>query len=68
MEDQIAPHWHKSSYSGNGGSDCVEVARALPRSVTIRDSKDPRGPVLTMEPAEWQDFIAEVKAGGHDLA
>ena len=68
MEDQIAPCWHKSSYSGNGGSDCVEVARDLPRTVAVRDSKDPHGPVLTMEPTEWREFIAEVKAGRHDLA
>ena len=68
MEDQIAPRWHKSSHSGNGGSDCVEVAPELPRTVTVRDSKDPHGPVLTMEPAEWREFIAEVKAGRHDLA
>jgi hypothetical protein len=44
----------------------VEVARDLPRTVAVRDSKDPHGPVLTMEPAGWRDFIAEVKAGRHD--
>lgn len=67
MEDEIAPRWHKSSYSGNGGVDCVEVARNLPHVVAIRDSKDPHGPVLTVAPAQWRDFIAEVKAGQHDL-
>jgi hypothetical protein len=45
----------------------VEVARDLPRTVAVRDSKDPHGPVLAMEPAEWRDFIAEVKSGRHDL-
>ena len=60
--------WRKSSYSGNGGSDCVEVARDLPRTVAVRDSKDPHGPVLTMAPTEWREFIVEVKAGQHDLA
>ena len=88
MEDQVVPSWRKSSYSGNGGSncvevgavwrkssfsgngggDCVEVARTLPRTVAVRDSKDPHGPILAMEPAEWREFIAEVKAGRHDLA
>ncbi|HET7246666.1 MAG TPA: DUF397 domain-containing protein [Streptosporangiaceae bacterium] len=42
--------------------------RARPRTVAARDSKDPHGPVLTMEPTEWREFIAEVKAGRHDLA
>jgi hypothetical protein len=60
--------WRKSSYSGNGGANCVEVAHELPRTVAVRDSKDPQGPVLTMEPADWLEFIAGVKAGRHDLA
>jgi hypothetical protein len=63
---EVGAAWRKSSYSGNGGVDCVEVARDLPRTVAVRDSKDPHGPVLTMEPAGWRDFIAEVKAGRHD--
>ncbi len=65
---EVGAAWRKSSYSGNGGADCVEVARDLPRTVAIRDSKDPHGPVLTMAPAGWRDFIADVKAGRHDLA
>jgi Domain of unknown function (DUF397) len=28
MEELIQPRWRKSSHSGNGGGDCVEVARA----------------------------------------
>jgi hypothetical protein len=66
MEDQIEPRWRKSSYSGNGGGDCVEVARNLPGIVGVRDSKDPHGPVLFVEPGRWRDFIAGVKAGQHD--
>jgi hypothetical protein len=68
VEDQIMPLWRKSSYSGNGGSDCVEVARNLPGVVAVRDSKNPSGPVLTVESAEWRDFIAGMKASRHDLA
>jgi hypothetical protein len=64
---QVEPRWQKSSYSGNGGADCVEIARNLPRVVVIRDSKNPHGPVLTVEPAQWRDFIADVKADRHDL-
>jgi hypothetical protein len=67
VEDQIAPRWRKSSYSGNGGGDCVEVARNLAHAVAVRDSKDPHGPVLTVTPAGWRDFIADMKAGQRDL-
>lgn len=63
MEDTIDPLWRKASYSGNGGGSCVEVACDLPGTVAIRDSKDPDGPVLTIEPADWRHFIADVKAG-----
>lgn len=66
MEDQVEPRWQKSSYSGNGGGDCVEVARNLPNVVAVRDSKNPDGPVLMITPAEWRKFIADIKAGLHD--
>ena len=59
--------WRKSSRSGSNGGNCVEVARNLPGVVAVRDSKNPGGPVLTVGPAGWQDFIAGVKAGHHDL-
>jgi len=59
--------WRKSSYSGNGG-ECVEVARNLRRVVAVRDSKDPHGPILTVESAEWRHFLNGVKAGRYDLA
>jgi hypothetical protein len=68
MEDQVEPRWHKSSYSGNGGGDCVEVARNLPHVVAVRDSKDSHGPVLTFRAADWQEFINDIKAGHHDLS
>ena len=65
---EVGTAWRKSSYSGNGGGNCVEVARNLPRAVAVRDSKDPGGPVLTIESTGWRGFIADVKAGRHDLA
>ncbi|HEX4061587.1 MAG TPA: DUF397 domain-containing protein [Streptosporangiaceae bacterium] len=62
--------WRKSSRSGNGSQQngCVEVARNLPGTVAVRDSKDPHGPVLAVVPAGWRHFIADVKAGRSDLA
>jgi hypothetical protein len=60
-------NWRKASYSTTNGGGCVEVATDLPELVAVRDSKDPDGPVLVFTPADWQDFIADLKAGRHDL-
>ncbi|MGW0760294.1 DUF397 domain-containing protein [Streptomyces sp. NPDC002814] len=48
--------WRKSSYSGDQGGDCVEIAEA-PTCVAIRDSKNPAGPMLTLDPAAFSTFI-----------
>ncbi|WP_169982098.1 DUF397 domain-containing protein [Microbispora sp. H10836] len=56
--------WRRSSKCNNG--TCVEVA-AGPNEVRIRDSKDPEGPQLRVKPKEWRSFLAEVKAGAHDV-
>jgi hypothetical protein len=61
VEDQIEPRWRKSSYSGNGGSDCVEVATDRPGIVAVRDSKNPDGPVLIIRKDEWASFITRVR-------
>jgi len=59
--------WRKSSYSANQG-ECVEVATGQPGAVAVRDSKDPRGAAVTLAPAGWREFVADVKAGRRDLA
>ncbi|MEE1798689.1 DUF397 domain-containing protein [Streptomyces sp. JV176] len=51
----------KSSYSG-GTPDCVEVARNIPGTVAVRDSKNQAGPVLLLTPAAWSAFAATVPA------
>jgi hypothetical protein len=60
--------WRKSSYSNGNGGACVEVARNLPDTVAVRDSKDPDGPTLAFAPEPWQAFTARVKSGHFDLA
>jgi hypothetical protein len=58
MESTIL-NWRKSSYSGNGGSSCVEVGKT--DRVLVRDTTDRTGPVLTFSPSAWRRFAAQVK-------
>ena len=52
------PHrWRKSSYSGEEGA-CVELAHALD---TVRDSKNPGGPMLTVD---VRQLLAAIRARG----
>ena len=60
MEDKVDPRWRKSSYSGNGGSDCVEVGGRGGR-VVVRDTKNRTGPVLEVTPGAWRRFANQVK-------
>ncbi|MCX4909125.1 DUF397 domain-containing protein [Streptomyces sp. NBC_00878] len=50
--------WRKSTYSGDMGGSCVEVAD-IPTATTIavRDSKNPAGPILTLNPAAFSTFL-----------
>jgi len=59
-------NWRKSSRSNGTGGDCVEVV-ATPATVLVRDSKDPRGPMLSFQPTQWTAFIAAVREGEFDL-
>ncbi|WP_423791015.1 DUF397 domain-containing protein [Micromonospora cathayae] len=36
----------------------------LPRLVAVRDSKDPDGPVRTVDPAAWSAFVRKFRSGG----
>jgi hypothetical protein len=66
--DLTRANWRKSSYSNGNGGACVEVAQNLPSVVAVRDSKDPEGPKLIFEPAEWHAFTSGVRVGEFDLA
>jgi hypothetical protein len=54
-------NWRKSSYSGNGGGNCTEVATTA-NLVLLRDSKNPEGAKLAFNTASWKAFTARVKA------
>jgi hypothetical protein len=60
--DVSRAEWRKSSYSSGNGGACVEVARNLPGTVAVRDSKDPAGPALAFSPHDWQAFTDAVKS------
>lgn len=59
--------WRKSSRSGSNSENCVEVARAEPRTIATRDSKNPSGPMLRFGRPAWRDLIDDIKAGRYDL-
>ncbi|MFI5778345.1 DUF397 domain-containing protein [Nocardia sp. NPDC051570] len=54
--------WFKSSYSGEGGNDCVEIAWLASGYVGIRDSKNPEGPALVFTPTEWDTFTTTIQS------
>ncbi|GAQ59019.1 DUF397 domain-containing protein [Streptomyces acidiscabies] len=56
------PTWQTSTYSEQG-SACVEISTA-PSTVSIRDSKSPSRPHLTVSPAAWSGFVSH--AAGAD--
>jgi len=58
--------WRKSSYSSANGGQCVEIALNLPGVVAMRDSKNPAGPALAVEPASFAAFTAAIKNGQFD--
>jgi hypothetical protein len=55
-------NWRKSSYSGNSGGNCAEVA-AVRDAVLVRDSKNPDGPRLEFGRSAWQAFAVSLRAG-----
>ncbi|MEV0193843.1 DUF397 domain-containing protein [Kitasatospora purpeofusca] len=65
MEKVMMPAWRKSSYSGDNGGECVEVALTSPTPalVPVRDSKDPSGPVLLFPAAAWGSFVSALRDG-----
>lgn len=59
--DLSRARWRKSSFSGGGGSNCLEVTDAG-RTIAVRDSKDALGPVLVFGQHAWRQFAAKVTA------
>jgi hypothetical protein len=61
MEEIANLRWRKSSFSGNGGPDCVEAADHEGH-VLVRDTKQHgRGPMLQLSATAWRRFVIELK-------
>jgi Domain of unknown function (DUF397) len=62
MEDSSVERrqWRTSSYTGNGGGNCVEVSQAG-SVVAVRDTKDRDGGTLAFNAAAWSTFLATVR-------
>ncbi|MFI0481824.1 DUF397 domain-containing protein [Actinomadura sp. 9N215] len=58
--------WKKSSYSGNGGPDCVELAK-VSFAIGARDSKSPDGPHHTFSVAAMTALFVDIRRGRYDL-
>jgi len=63
--DLPATAWRKSSYSGQNGGNCLEIAVDYPGpTLPVRDSKNPSGPALLVPSPAWRAFLAHVREGG----
>ena len=58
MQTMSAP-WRKSSYSANGGQDCVEAGN-VPGLVLVRDTKDREGALLAFSAGAWASFTGAI--------
>lgn len=60
MNSELA--WFKSSYSGNEGDACLEIAPTA-EAMHIRDSKNPEetAPTLSVTPTTWTAFLRTVR-------
>lgn len=58
--ERIGP-WHRSSYSGGAGGNCVESAPLTEGAQAIRDSKHPEKGHLSFSAQEWHAFLTAVK-------
>jgi predicted secreted Zn-dependent protease len=57
--------WQKSSFSGGGEGECVEVAAGPDGLIHVRESDEPDVIAVTT-PAKWAAFVKGVKAGEFD--
>ncbi|MFI2909485.1 DUF397 domain-containing protein [Streptomyces sp. PDY-4] len=62
--DLTGVRWVRSTYTGDGGGNCVEWAPGLAASagiVPVRDSKAPEGPSMIVQSSAWTTFLTMAK-------
>lgn len=57
------PRWTKSSFSEEGGNNCVEIAATSPDGIALRESESPAR-VLHTDRAVLEALVRSVKAAG----
>jgi hypothetical protein len=60
MEKPVDLSWRKSSYSANGGADCVEAGHAA-GAILVRDTRDRDAGTLAFSAEAWDAFVASLK-------
>ncbi|MFJ6859050.1 DUF397 domain-containing protein [Streptomyces werraensis] len=58
-EQSAQLNWFKSSYSGDEGGECVEIAADV-AAIHVRDSKERGGPRLAFTRSAWSGFVASL--------
>jgi len=58
---RFSGNWRKSTYSGPGGNECLEVTMTG-NQVAARDSKDHRIGFLTFGTVDWKRLIDSMRA------
>ncbi|GLW63990.1 hypothetical protein Arub01_22340 [Actinomadura rubrobrunea] len=68
MTDSVSSRvmWRTSSYSGDGGGQCVQVGKCGGMAL-VRDSKHPEGPVMALKAETWNAALDQIKRGEYDL-
>ena len=65
QEELLSLNWRKAKRSMSNGN-CAEIALAA-GAVAMRDSKDPKGPVLRYPEGAWRSFTTDARAGKFDV-
>jgi hypothetical protein len=58
--------WQKSSFSGSGNNNCVEMAQLPTGEVAVRNSRDPDGPALIYTRSEIDALLQGARNGDFD--
>ncbi|MET7510485.1 DUF397 domain-containing protein [Streptomyces albidoflavus] len=62
--DLTNARWTKSSYSGNNGGNCLELAHRVRNFAPVRDSKaGAEGPSLPFTRPSWASFLSALQRG-----